>query len=211
MTEELQNFDPTPEVTALSKEPALEKVIAGLSNNLQTKLQAYQLFLGTDKTPDEIGLTLALPVFLVKHWISTEEWGKKKANWLAQEFKRKEVELQSLRSEHAIPTARRHLETAQLMEEEIKEIIESMRSDRKNRQDDGKGIPRNYDMTINRLSQALKNVTDISSRIVGLDNNPKLSDAETAKTIIMIGGKPAQGNRFAEEKKAEVIDIKVDD
>lgn len=200
--------DPTPEVTALAKEPAMERIIAGLSNNLQTKMQAYQLFLSTDKTLEEIGLSLALPTFLVKHWVSTEEWGKKKANWLAQEFKRKEVELQSLRSEHAIPTARRHLETAQLMEEEIKEIIESMKQDRVNRQDDGRGIPKNYDMAINRLSQALKNVTDISSRIVGLDNNPKLSEAETAKTIIMIGGKPAQGNRFSEEKQAQVIDIK---
>jgi hypothetical protein len=199
--------DPTPEVTALVKEQSVERAIAEMSNNLQVKLQAYQLFLNTDQTPEEIGLSLSLPGFLVKHWAAVEEWGRRKGVWLGQEYKRKEAELQSLRAEHAIPTAQRQLKAARLVEEEITEVVESLKKEREDRAQEERGLPRNYDMTLNRLSQALKNVSDISARIVGLDTQPRLSESDAAKTIIMIGGKPAQGVRFSEEKKGKVIDI----
>lgn len=208
MSEPAQIEDPTPEVTALLKEPALEQAIAGMSVDTRLKAEAYSLYLSTNQTPDEIGLSLSLPGFLVRHWIGTEKWAELRAKFLMQEFKKAELEYQQLLSEHRLSTAKRHLETAKRLEDEINFVLERLERAREKLQD-SEPLPRNHDMSLVRLSQALKNATDISSRVVGITDRPPLSEGEAAKTIIMIGGKPAQSARFSETKNQKIIDVEV--
>ena len=196
--------DPTPEVTEGLKAPAIDAIVARMSNNLELKTQAYSLFLTTNQSPEEIGLTLSVPGFLVRHWIGSERWADLKARVQLQVFKRAELEYQELVSTHRVSTAQRHLVAAKRLEDEVNYVLERMENAREERPAEDP-LPRGHDMTLVRLSQALKNATDISARVVGISDKPPLTEAEASKTIILIGGRPEQAKK---EKMANVIDIK---
>jgi len=204
--EDFSTTDPTPEVSAVMRAPAVNSILAKLSGDQERKAQAYALYLSTNQSPEEIGLSLSLPGFLIRHWIGSEKWSDLKARVQMQVFKRAEIEYTELIHEHRITTARRHLEAAKRIEDEINYVLIRMEDAREER-DDNEPLPRGHDMTLVRLSQALKNATDISARVVGISDKPPLTEADAARTIIMIGGRPAQAARYT-EKPANVIDIK---
>lgn len=194
----------TPEVSEVQRLPSIQSLLAELSDDPERKAQAYGLYVSTNKTPEEIGLSLSLPGFLIRHWIAAEKWTDMKARAMAQAFKRADLQYAELIREHRVSEAERQLEGAQLLEEEVIDLLRRMEAARAERDQD-EPAPRNHDMTLVRLSQALKNATDISSRVVGISEVPPLSEAEAAKTIIMIGGRPAQSIRLSDS--SDVIDI----
>lgn len=155
----------------------------------ENKAKAYELFLSTSRTPEDIALEAGVPGFVLFNWIAKERWAERKASFEMQLFKRLELEHQRFIMDHRLDTAKRQLIAATLLEQEVLTILEGYRREREKSGDEYKP-GRGHDMTLVRLSTALKNSTDISSRVVGITDKPPLSESEAAKTIIMIGGQP---------------------
>lgn len=191
--------DPTPEVTALLDQSAVDSVNASpmVRYSPDDKVRAYEMFLTTDADHEAIALSCRVPVFMVQHWISTERWGDRKAQFELQIYKKVELAHQRFVLDNRLTTAQRHLETARMLEEEVKKMLQDMAGPQEapdpnapapKRRSSGK------DMTLVRLSQALKNATDISARVVGITDmnvQPQAGGGDgRGSTLIVVGARP---------------------
>lgn len=186
--------DGTPEVTAI-----LDQAFAGQVDQAalvryapEAKVKAYEMFLTTEHDPETIALSIGVPVFLVQHWVSVEKWGDRKAQFQMQIYKKVEVEHQRFVLDHRLVTAQRHLSVAKALEEEIEWILKEIAKDREaNPNLSLKG----RDMTLLRLSNALKAATDVSARVVGLTDQLRMEGNNGSSTIILMGGRPASPSK----------------
>lgn len=212
-----QFVDPVPEVSALL-DPNVSHIsgttmLAATIDHVATaekKIKAYEMFLSTDTPIDAIALSTQLPVFVLQHWVASEQWGERKAQFALQLYKKVELDHQKFILDNRLETAQRHLATAKLLEEEVKWMLEQMAAERsadsptesttadgETASRPGRGRPRSArgsDMSLVRLSQALKNATDISARAVAI-HEMQLSGMnqqnQQPQTVIVLGAKPA--------------------
>lgn len=169
---------------------------------LSVKLAAYQLFLTTDMAPEAIALSLNIDLGYVQHWVESERWGQRKAQYHLELARKFEAEYQAFALGQRLSVARRHLELAQNLEDEIAWTVQALREERERlarilRKEPNSPelmVPKGRDSQLLKLAQAAKHATDISARVVGLAEGAKMeaSNLQQNNTVIVLGGKPLE-------------------
>jgi transposase-like protein len=169
------------------------------------RAKAFHLFLNSAATVEEIGLELGVPSQVIKAWITHNKWEKIKENLEKELWDISAREFRDFIRINRLPTAKRHLEIAETLEQTIKEKLEALKASEE--------LPHTSD--IKRLSEALSSVTAVSSRAVGLttDSSAAITAGNEADRIgkqplFIIGAQPII---ISQESKQKALDAEFEE
>lgn len=147
----------------------------------KVKARAYELYLNTALTPQDIALDLGIHPKVVVRWIRKCQWDIRKQeieNQLQKEVDDLHRKRRRFIMEKQLPVAERHLRISEALETAIEDTINANKAG-------GGTIP---DMVLKRLAEALSSVTGVSARVVGLDQptNQLLEPTQQGKQPLIV-------------------------
>jgi len=134
---------------------------AVLRSTYQKKAKAFEMYL-EERPQKAIADTIGLPVATIKTWIKREDWKNKRASVNEALLRGLRERYELLVTNARFEVLQRHLDMSKKIEKQIMSLL--FHED---------GSPKEVtEYGMYRLSQAMKNMTDVSARAVGLDRDP---------------------------------------
>lgn len=194
-----------PPIIPMEREtPEPEPVVAPDNRGLElysaeTIGKAYELYVTTEASPQDIAAQLNVPVKKVMFWARRYEWKARKADLEQQVLQAAEAEHREFLMQHRLPTIKRHLEAATEAERLTLKLLRDMRE----RSESGGSVSA---ADLKRLTEALSSATGVSARAVGLTDQPALTESRIGNKapMIVFGVVPVPAEK---EKANEVIDV----
>lgn len=119
--------------------------------------RAYETYLNTDLTLQELALDTGIPYNKLVGIAVKNKWATKKQAIQDEIFRMAENRYQNFVADNKLPTAQRHVEVAKEIEAKVLEVAKNINSS------DSKA-----DMKLVRVAKALSDASNVSARAVGL-------------------------------------------
>lgn len=162
---------------------------------------AYDCFLNRAMSLDDVAITKGIDKHVLLAWAKQGKWVARKKALTEELTKSIEQKFQNWALDNKIVVAKSHLEYGQHLEKMVNDLVTKLK-------DSGKVTS----TEIMRLCKALSEVSNVTARAVGLDNegiNPaQLQQQSQKQPLIIIGLKPIQSHEGttleAEYKEGEM-------
>ncbi len=134
----------------------------------EVKIKAYDLYMTSDLTPEEIAVTLSIPVDVVVRWRANHKWRERKLAVEEDLMEQADTRYKKILLKQRLEVTERHLRIAKQLEELIEKTLTEQG-------EDGQISV----MDIRRLSEALSSATGVSARAAAITDR-NLADMNQA-------------------------------
>lgn len=144
----------------------------------QVKIRAYDMFLNTMKSFEEIAVELAVPLKDLKTWVRQGNWVARKQDIMDTAMRASDQRLQEFIIRNRQPTAERHLKVATKIEDAVDKTLE----------DRTKGDKVADPKVLKTLAEALSSSAGVSGKAVGITDAGIQGDRDSQgkKTPVVI-------------------------
>lgn len=147
------------------------------------RAKAYDLFLNRAMSLDDVAITMGIDRNALLSWAKQGKWVARKKAILEDLNRSVEQKFQNWALDNKIKVAERQLEIGSNIENSIKELLEKLKNEK-----------RVSSTEIMRLAKSLAEVSNVSARAVGLDNEgagpAQMAQQNAKQPLIIIGLKP---------------------
>ena len=123
----------------------------------EVKIKAYDLYMTSDLTPEEIAVPLSIPVDVVVRWRANHKWRERKLAVEEDLMEQADTRYKKILLKQRLEVTERHLRIAKQLEELIEKTLTEQG-------EDGQISV----MDIRRLSEALSSATGVSARAAAI-------------------------------------------
>lgn len=149
----------------------------------EQKVEAWKLYMFSALKISEISKILNIKLSSLKLWISQDKWAEEKKNQHKKSMAEARGAFSSMLRHHQLPEGERQLEISKEIQERVLGRL------RQTQAVDGKPV-RVDTSELLKISQIFKNVSEVTSRLLGFDAIHKAAaeaDSPTRSPIVLIG------------------------
>lgn len=165
------------------------------------KAKAFEQFLMTESDLTDIAIDMGIPRSVLAAWSRSEGWRAKKKELEMELLEEVEAKCRAIKSGAKAEELTRQVQLTKKMEAGIEQCL-----DRELSKDEG---PKSAELR--RLAETLSQTTNVSSRALGIKDDPLLPESQNAKQskrpLVMIGITP----KLAQQSDIKVVETECDD